>query len=187
MAKAKQNNLTLATVKKVSKQMDQTRVHIIENGQYIGEQITFSPIFNDIGIEELLTEFGQLINEAEKHEIKLSQNMQLYLIYILTIKHFTHFKKDIPNHLLTKDKSAGVLDILEHFRKTELLRECIDVMFLPQEVSKVLSRMTDVAATGLLAMNLNEEMMKKLQDLREKNNEVFKKLDELNVENNVIQ
>lgn len=190
MAKAKQqksSNLSLATVKKVSKKLDQTLEYVIETGDYIDEKITFSPLFNDVQIEELLTEFGMLVNEAEKNEIKLSQNMQLYLIYILIIKHFTHFKKDIPNHLLNQDKSLGVLEILEHFRKTGLLYECINKMFLPQETSKVLSRMTDVAATGLLAMNLNEEMMKKLQDLREKNNEVFKKLDEINIDNDVVQ
>lgn len=185
--KQKLNNLSLATVEKVSKKIEKTRIHVINSGEYAGEQVTFQPLFDDLKIEALLTEFGQLMNESDKEDIKVSQNMQLYLIYILIIKHFTHFKNDIPSHLLDKEKQLGILKILDHFRKTGLLKECIDVMFIPSEVRKVLDRMTDVAAAGLLAMNLDKEMLDKLEKLREQNNDVFKKLDEINIETNVVE
>jgi hypothetical protein len=187
MAKAKQNNLTLSKVKSVSKSLDKTRVHIIESGHYVGEQITFHPIFNDKTIEELLTEFGKMLNEAEEKSIDLSQNMQIYLIYMLTIKHFTHFKKDIPSTLLSQDKNAGMIDILEHFHKTGLLLECLDKMFLPSETTKVLNKMTDFAAMGLLSMDLDKKMIEKFEQLKSKNENMFERLKNFNTENEIVE
>jgi hypothetical protein len=178
-------NLTLTKVKQVSKKMDETIQHIIEEGYYVGEQITFSPIFNDKTIEELLTEFGQLLNEADEKKIVLSQQMQIYLIYMLTIKHFTHFKSSLPSTLLGQGKSTGLLDTLDHFHRTGLLSECMNNMFLQKEVSKVFDKMTDFAATGLLANDLNEEMVKKFQSLKLKNNDIFEQLGNINVDNSV--
>lgn len=183
MASKKPSNLTLAKVKKVSKQLDQTQVHIIEDGNYAGEQITFNVQFNDKTIEELLTEFGKLLNEADEKGIEISQDMQIYLIYMLTIKHFTHFKDSLPSSLLGIDKEVGLLDVLDHFHKTGLLTECMNNMFLPAEVSKVFDKMTDFAATGLLANDMNEEMMKKFQQMKLKNADVFEKLNSIKVEN----
>ena len=184
---AKQNNLTLAKVKKISKQLDETEIHIIEEGHYIGEQITFSPIFNDKTIEELLTEFGQMLNEADEKGMELSQNMQIYLIYMLIIKHFTHFKKDIHSTLLGEEKKTGMLDILEHFRKTGLLTECLNNMFLPSETSKVLSKMTDFSAMGLLSMDLDKQMVEKFDSLKLKNKDVFEQLGKIDTGNKVVQ
>jgi aminoglycoside phosphotransferase family enzyme len=179
-------NLTLAKVKKISKQLDEKETHIIEEGHYKGEQITFSPLFNDKVIEELLTEFGQILNEADEKEIKLSQQMQIYLIYMMTIKHFTHFKKDIPSTLLSKGKTTGLLDTLDHFHKTGLLTECLSTMFLPSEVNKIFSKMTDFAATGLLSMELDKKMVEKFEQMKLQNASAFEQLDKINVENNIV-
>jgi hypothetical protein len=179
-------NLSLTKIKQVSKQVTETRTHIIEEGLYKGEQITFSPIFNDKAIEELLNEYGQLLIEADDKEIELSQQLQTNLIYMLIIKHFTHFKKDIPSTLLSKGKTAGVLDTLDHFHKTGLLSECLNVMFLPAEVSKVFSKMTDFAATGLLSIELDNKTMEKFEQMKLKHAEAFEQLDKINVENNIV-
>lgn len=184
MTKAK--NLTLTTVKKKSKELDQTRVHNIENGQYVGEQITFKVQFDDVTIEELLTEFGKLMNEAEKKDIEISQQMQLYILEFLIIKFFTHFKSSIPSALLGENGKEGILDWLDHFRKTGLMKECLEVMFVKDQLQKVFNQMTDVAAKGLLAMNLNEEMMKKLQDLQLQNEDIYKQLEKLKLENPIV-
>lgn len=178
-----QTNLTLAKVKKVSKQLDQTIKHIIEDGDYVGEQITFQPIFDDIKIEELLTEYAQLLNEAEGKEIKLSQNMQIYLLNFLAIKHFTHFKDSLPSTLFGENKQSGLLDLLDHFRKTGLLYECVNKMFLPKEMGKLLNKATDVAAMGLLSQDLDKKMMEKFETLKVQNKDVFEQLDNINLEN----
>ncbi|MED3562245.1 hypothetical protein [Bacillus xiapuensis] len=176
-------NLTLAQVKKASKKLDETKVHIIEEGLYQDEQITFRVLFDNKTIEELLTEFGHLINEAKEKEITLSEQMQINLLEMLTIKYFTHFKSSLPSTLLGKGKNAGMLDTLDHFYKTGLLSECINKMFLPEQVNKVLGKMTDFAAAGLLAEDLNEQMMKKFEQLQIKNANIFKELDKMNTEN----
>jgi hypothetical protein len=142
-------------------------------------------MFGEKTIEELLTEFGKLINEADEKGIELSEQMQIYLIYMLTIKHFSHFKTTLPSTLLGENKSAGLLDYLEHFHKTGLLGECMNRMFLPKEVSKVFDKMTDFAATGLLANELNEEMAKKFEQLKLRNEDVFKQLENIKVDNTV--
>jgi hypothetical protein len=185
MAKAK--NLTLATVKKVSKKLDETLVHIIEEGEYTGEQITFQPIFDDVKIEEISTELAQLMNEADEEEVVLSQDMQIYLIYMLTIKHFTHFKKDLPFTLLSEGKNAGLLEILDHFRKTGLFTECLTNMFSSSEISKVLDKMTDFAAMGLLSIDLDKQMTEKFESLKLKNRDVFEQLGKINTEAKVVQ
>ena len=187
-------NLKLSQVKQKSKEMDSTLKHEIQCETYKGEQITFHPLFDEIKIEELLKEFAQLLNEAESNELIISQEMQIYLIQFLTIKHFTHFKKDFPSTLIGDKKKAGLLDLLDHFRKTGLLSECLEVMFMPKEVRKVFNKLTDFAATGMLAMDLNEEMMKKMQQLKIKNADVFEELEKFNVdtitnetEDNIVQ
>jgi hypothetical protein len=184
---AKSTKLKLSDIKKASNEIIKTRQHTIESGNYIDQTITFQPIFDDVAIEELLTEYGQLINEAEKKEIKLSQQMQLYLLEFLIIKYFTHFKSYIPSSLLGTDGKEGILDWLDHFRKTGLMKECLEVMFIRDQVQKVFNQMTDFAAKGLLAMNLNEEMMKKLQELQIQNDDIYKQLDSLKLENPIVE
>jgi hypothetical protein len=175
-------NLKLSTIKAKSKEMDTTETHEIQCESYKGEQITFNPLFSEIEIEELLKEFGKLLNEAQQKEITISEEMQIYLIQFLIIKHFTHFKKDIPDTLLGEKKNAGILDWLDHFRKTGLLKECLEEMFLQKEIRKVFSRMTDFASSSLLVMQLNEEMNKKFEKMRLKNAEVFEELENIKIE-----
>lgn len=178
----KTNNLSLAKVKKVSKKIDETEVYIIEEGHYAGEQITFNPEFSEIKIKELLVELSNLFTEAEEKGIEVSQEMEIYITHLLIIKTFTHFKKDMPNGLVSEDKSVGLLDMLEHFEKTGLLDECLNNMFLPEEVRKVFDRATDFSARGLLAQDLNDEILTKFSDLKLKNRDLFEKLDSIKEE-----
>ena len=125
--------------------------------------------------------------KQKKKDIKISQQMQVYLLEFLIIKFFTHFKSSISSHLLGVDGKEGILDWLDHFRKTGLMKECLEVMFVKEQVQKVFNQMTDFAAKGLLAMNLNEEMLKKLQELRTQNDDIFKQLDGLKLENTIVE
>lgn len=190
MAKAKQpkqTNLSLAKVKKVSKSLKQTEIHVIEDGHYAGEQITFYPTFNIKTIEELLTEFNELINEATKLKVGVSKENQFNLILLLTIKHFTHFKESINFSLLGDKGKSGMIDTLDHFYETGLLHECINKMFLPSEMAKVFDKLTDFAAMGLLSVELDKKMLDKLDTLKIRNEDVFKQLSELNIENKIVQ
>ncbi|HJR46675.1 MAG TPA: hypothetical protein VJ799_00830, partial [Nitrososphaeraceae archaeon] len=113
---------------------------------------------------------------AEEKGIEISQQLEVNLVQILIVKYFTHFKNDISNSLLSEGKTIGVLDVLEHFQVTGLLGECIDNMFLPEEVRKVFSKITDFSAKGLFALDLNDEAIKKFSELKLKNQDVFDKL-----------
>jgi hypothetical protein len=106
---------------------------------------------------------------------------------MLTIKHFSHFKDSIPSSLFGDGKKEGLLDWLDHFRKTELMDECINRMFLKEQIQHIFNRTTDFAATGLLANNLNEEMNKKFQELQLQNQDIYKQLDELKLENPIVE
>lgn len=180
-------NLKLSTVKKVSKQLDETQVHIIEEGNYIGEQITFQPIFDDVKIEEALTELTLLLNEAIENGIEISQTMQVYLLHMYAIKYFTHFKNALPSTLLGENKKAGMLDTLDHFRKTGLLSECVNNMFLPAEINKYINKATEMAAVGLLSQDLDEKMKEKFESLQLKNKSVFEQLGKIDTGNKVVQ
>lgn len=170
-------NLSMSKVKKISKQIDEKEQHIIEYGRYKGEQITYQPIFNTIMIEELLIEFGNLMQEAEDGNVILPEDTQIYLVQMLIIKYFTHFKNDIPNILIGEGNSAGLLDALEHFRKTELYDECFNNMFSTEEVNKVFSKLTDFSAKGLLALDINEKVQQKFSNLKIKNKNIFEQID----------
>jgi hypothetical protein len=182
MSEQKKANLKLSTVKAKSKEMDTTEKYEIQSESYRGEQITFNPLFSEIKIENLLKEFGKLLNEAQQKEITISEEMNIYLIQFLIIKHFTHFKKDISDSLIGDKKNAGILDWLDHFRKTGLLKECLEKMFLQKEIRKVFGRMTDFASSSLLAMQLNEEMNKKFEQMKLRNADVFEELENIKVE-----
>jgi hypothetical protein len=172
----KKANLSIAKVKKASKLIDETIPHIIEEGVYKGEQITFQPQFDDLKIEELLVNFGNIMTEADENGIEISQQVENYLVQMLIVKYFTHFRKDIPSVLLGNDNSIGMLDALEHFRKTGLLLECMNNMFSPEEVRLVYDRLTDFSARGLLALDLNDETSRKFSQLKLKNQDIYDQL-----------
>lgn len=183
MAKqTKQKNLSLSTVKKVSKQLDTTETYTIESEHYKGEQITFQPIFDDITIENLFIEYQQLILEADKKEFEISQDMQITLLNFLIIKHFTHFKKDIPSVLINNTKD-GILEWIKHFTKSGLFKEMLEEMFLPQECAKIFKRLTDVVATSMIQTDLEAETKQKYESLKVKNSFIFDQIRNIKVDN----
>ena len=184
---AKSTKLKLSDIKKASNEIIKTRQHTIESGTYTGQTITFQPIFDEVTIEELLTEFAQLINESEKKDIEISPTLQLYILEFLTIKFFTHFKSSIPSHLFVENGKEGIMDWLDHFRKTGLMKECLEVMFVKDQVQKVFNHTTDFAAKGLLTMNLDEEMKKKFQELQLQNQDIYNQLESLKLENPIVE
>lgn len=182
MSKTKQKNLSLSTVKKVSKQLDTTETYTIESEHYKGEQITFQPIFDDITIENLFIEYQQLILEADKKEFEISQDMQITLLNFLIIKHFTHFKKDIPSVLINNTKD-GILEWIKHFTKSGLFKEMLEEMFLPQECAKIFKRLTDVVATSMIQTDLEAETKQKYESLKVKNSFIFDQIRNIKVDN----
>ncbi|MGM9988898.1 MAG: hypothetical protein ACI35O_16955, partial [Bacillaceae bacterium] len=119
-------------------------------------------------IEETLEEYQSLLKEAEEKGIKLSDAMTIRLLQFLTIKNFTHFKKDFPSTLLGEGKKEGLLDLLDHFVKTGLFEFIMNEVFLHTEVQKVFDGVTNVLGADLFIQGLEQEIQKKSQDFRNK-------------------
>lgn len=178
---AKKQNLKLTTIKKVSKQFDETETYTIKSNHYKGEQVTFYPLFSDSVIDELFTEYQQLFLEAKEKEFELSQDMVLNLLHFLAIKHFTHFKNDIPSVLINNSKD-GILEWIKHFTKTGLYKELLEEMFEPQEIFKLTDRLTDFLAASRVHTELENEAQKKYRNLKLKNQFVFDQLQNSKIE-----
>ena len=165
---AAKKNLTLSSVKAKSKQVDKMEKYEIEEGEYAGETISFYPIFSETKIEELLMEYQGLIKEAQDKELELSEQLNIHLLQFLTIKHFTHFKKDMPSVLIGQGKKEGILDWLEHFRKTGLYNLIIGEIFLQSEIKKVFDTLTSVIGSSLLLQDLENDIARKSEQMRTK-------------------
>ena len=186
MAAKKKSNLTLAKVKSVSKALDKMEQYEITDGEYKGETISFYPTFSHTSIEEVLVDLQTLIKEALEKEIKISDEMYLHLINFLAIKHFTHFKNDIPSSLLSEGKTVGVLDYMEHFRKTGLYKIIIEEVFLTTELKKVIDHIVNFTATGLVMSDLEQQMQDKVASLKFKYSDVFEQVGKLGEARNVL-
>ena len=173
---AAKKNLTLSSVKAKSKKVDKMEKYEIEEGEYAGETIFFFPIFSETKIEELLMEFQGLIKEAQDKELELSEQLNIHLLQLLTIKHFTHFKKDMPSVLVGQGKKEGLLDWLEHFRKTGLYNLIIAEVFLQSEVKKVFDALTSVIGSSLLLQDLENDIARKSEQMRTKYSKEIEKV-----------
>lgn len=178
--KKQTKNLSLSKVKKTSKSLEETVKYELEEGLYKGSIITYQPVFDNVNIENLLVEFGQLMNESDDSGIEISETVQIYLIQLLIVKYFTHFKKDLSSQLLGNDEIVGLLDILDHFRKTGLLDDIFNNIFPQEEVRKVFDKLTDFSAKGLLQFDLDEQVKDKYSKLKVQNKELFEQIESIN-------
>lgn len=182
-------NLTIAKVKKQSKEFDKTEKYEITDGVYKGSIITFYPTFSDTKIEELLTELQSIQKEIVDNKLDISEKMNVYIIQFLIIKHFTHFKNAIPSSLLPNDKNESLLDYLEHFQKTGLFKLILDNVFLPTEIQKVFESLTDFVSKALVHIDLEKQLQDKVSNLKFKYKDAFDQIDELdndNIENVLV-
>jgi hypothetical protein len=172
MAKKKNTELKLSEIKKQAKTSHQKEVFERKDGS----TITFYPVFPDLLIEEMLEEMQNHYKIMQEKKIKLNEKMNLYFIYLMMIKHFTHFKKSMTNNLISSGKSASLLDYLDHFADTGLLKEIIEDVFMKDQVMKVFDKVTDLTANSLFISQLENETIEKLQKVTYENKDIYKKL-----------
>lgn len=178
MAKKQNTDLKLSIVKKQADELKETAQYELEDGH----TITFSPLFGDLQIEVMLEELQQHHITMKDKGIELSEKMNLYFINLLIIKHFTHFKSDMPNELLAVGKKVGLLDWLNHFADTGLMKIIMDEVFVAKEVRKVYDKLTEFLGTTLLLNELSEMTQRKVDNMRFKHSDAISK-----IENNVVQ
>lgn len=163
MAQKKKNTeLTLAAVKKQAKEAYEQDSYELDNGSTIKYYVRFP----DLKVEDMYEELQKHYIEMKKEDINLSDKMNLYFINLLMIKHFTHFKKDMPDELLGKGTKAGLLDYLNHFADTGLMKTIMDEVFVPDQVKKVYEKMTDILGASRLLQEMESSVQKKYTDMK---------------------
>jgi hypothetical protein len=193
----KNTDLKISEIRKKSKQYDRTEQVEIPHGEYEGQTITFYPLFSDKKVEELFEDYSKYSEQLNKKEIKLSESNTMNLIYMLAIKKFTHFGQYIPDRLFANDKkNEGILDWLNHFANTGLIKAIMEDIFIQTEVIKLHEKIIDILGRSILTDNLMADAQERASQLEIKNRDLFesykKKQDELieqskaKVENEIV-
>ena len=172
-------NLTLSAVTKQAKSTHEKNVYELDNGSTITHYITFP----DLLIESMLEELQKHYLTIKEKDIELSEKMNLYFINLLIIKHFTHFKDSMTDTLLGEENEVGLLDYLNYFADTGLMKTIMEDVFLPSQVNKVYEKMTDIIGASKLLDELGVKAEQKFQNLKIKNREILGQFDDEN--NNV--
>lgn len=172
MARKKNTDLKLTDIRKQAKKAHTTEKYELEDGS----TITFYPIFPELLIEEMLEELQKHMKALTDKDVTLSEKMNLYFINLMTIKYFTHFKNDMPDHVFTEDKEAGLMDWLEHFADTGLMKIIIEDVFMKDQVMKVYDKITEYLGSFMLLEELTEKTQQHFQNLKLKNKEIFEKI-----------
>ncbi|MEH6944969.1 hypothetical protein [Bacillus sp. JJ722] len=138
-----------------------------------------------IKIDKLLMELQQLFIEAKQGKIKLTDEMFDYIINLLTNKHFTHFKDQMPSTLLGRDGKEGLFDWLNRFTKSGLFKLILEEIFLPSEIQKVMNSVLNVSAKGIVANDFEKQLQDRVASLQFKYKDMFAQVGKIGETNNV--
>lgn len=180
MAK-KNTDLKLTAIKKQAKKAHTTEKYELEDGS----TITFYPVFPELKVETMLEELQRHTITLNEKGVSLSDKMNLYFINLMIIKYFTHLGEQMPNHVLTEGKEAGLLDWLEHFADTGLMKIIMEEVFMKDQVAKVYDKLTEFLGASMLLEELGEKTQQHFKNLKLKNADVFNKLEGFNVKADV--
>jgi hypothetical protein len=183
MTKKKDTNLKLSAVKSQAKKAHLQEKYELEDGS----TISFFPIFPELEIESMLEELQRHMITLKEKDITLSDKMNMYLISLMTIKYFTHFKNDMPDHLFTEGKEAGLLDWLNHFADTGLMKTIMEEVFLKNQVAKIYDKLTEFLGATMLLEELSDKTQQHFQNMKIKHSDAFDKVEGFNVKADVVQ
>lgn len=162
--------LTWSQVKNEAKKYNIKETYTLRNGSII----KFYPHFSNTKIKELLEDYQTLIMEKPNgKDIELSDEMALNLIQLLIIKHFTHLKKYIKGNILDHIEAIEILDNNGYFS------EIIEEVFLPEEVSKVYDKMSDILAQSKILDDIILKANNRAEELKEKNKVILNQIDKV--------
>lgn len=178
MTESQNNELKLSSIVKQAKQAHETESFELPSG----ESITFYPIFPDLMVEDLTEELQHHYRAMDQKGIVLNEKMTLYFIQLMAIKHFTHFKSQMPNEILGVDDTPGLLDYMNHFADTGLLKTLVEDMFMKEQLQKIYGKLTDVISTFQLSQQMEADIKKKYETLQFKNKGVFEEIAKINLD-----
>lgn len=168
MAKTKKqkSTLTMGKINKVQKSYSEQYLFTYSDEETININTTFRPSL----VEELLEEYGTLINlyeEENEDENELSDKFKLRFLYFLIMKHFTDLGKDVS------DEPSLMLKQFNDMVDSIYLSELINEGFPKDEVEKVFDKCTEVTATYSYLGNLSNKLSEKFEDLDIKNKDIL--------------
>ena len=167
---AKQStDIKLKDIAKRAKKMYEQESYEFEDGT----TLTFFVEFPKSLIEDMYEELQKHLITITEKNIELNDKDTLYFLYTMTIKHFTHLKKEMPDEVLGEGKNPGLLDYMKHFADTGLMKTIIDDVFLASEIHKVLSKLTDLTSIDQIIRDLEVQTKDKVKNMKLKNKDIF--------------
>jgi hypothetical protein len=165
----KQTALSMKKVKAIAKQNNKTIKHEFNDGS----TLTFSPIFSETKITELLKEFQSKLQHSAKKGIRMSEEFIYFYVHFLCIKHFTHLSKDIS------DDFEVQIDQMEELRDSKHYEEIVEEVFSPQELSKIWDKITDIMSRVAHMEKLSEQVAYKTEKLAAKHENISNVLNDI--------
>jgi hypothetical protein len=166
MAKAKQNNLTLAKVKKQYKKTQEKADYELKDGL----NLTLSPIFAHSEIEKLLQHMSEQFKHAEEKGIEITEKFTYDYVLFLCIKQFTHLGKEISNVFEEQ------IQQMEWLVDTGYFKEIVEDVFMQSEIQKVFDKAVEISSKFLFLEKLTQQMQTSVQNLELKNADVISQL-----------
>ena len=168
-------DLKLSVIKSQAEAMFEQESYELKDGS----TITFYPIFPELLIEDMLEELQKHYVEMNEKGVNLSQKMTIYFIQLMTIKHFTHLGKSMPDTFLGENEQPGLFDYLNYLANTGLLKTIVEEVFMKEQMQKVYGKLTDIISTSQLNNRLEQEVQKKFETLNLKNKDVFEQINKM--------
>lgn len=160
MTKKRQNRkqLSLTAAKNEYRDINRYKEHVWD--AETNTVIKYYDEFNKNKVEELLIELYQDIEYAENENLKFfhkDENMMKYTS-LLIIKHFTHFKKTMPNDFEKK------LQYMEEMIGIGLVELMFKELFPEEEVQQVFEKIIETAVMAEQVTKIANENQKKLEE-----------------------
>lgn len=158
------STLTFDKINKIQKKYSETFLFEYSDG----ESVLVSEVFRPSLIEDLLEEYGTLINLFDQeNDEEISEKFKLYFLYFLILKYFTDLGKDVSNDpSLLIQQFHNIVDSI-------YLSELINEGFPKEEVSKVFDKATEVTATYSFLGNLTSQLNEQFEELNLQNKNVL--------------
>ena len=180
MARKKNTELKLSTIKQKAKQTHEMETYTFEDET----TLKFYPEFPPTLVEEMLEEMSMVLtSENEKSGDKLSISEKLIHKYtlFLAIKHFTHLKSQFKATTL-----VGQINEMESLIDSGYFELIINEVFLQSEIHKLFDHMNKLGSNVMFLEKLTHKMHDEVAKLELKNQDVFNNLN-FHKENNVVQ
>jgi len=162
----RQKPISLAQIKKQQKEINTMSTYVLDSET--NTVLKYYEKFDNLLIEELLTELHENVLFADKHNIDFFNDESIFLkyVYFLLIKKFTHLGKDIPDTLPEQ------IPVISTLISTGLFETIFEHCFDPEEVARVIEKFQQFTILAEQLISLNQFAKQELEE-KVDNKEIF--------------